>query len=77
MSMEKTALVRKVEAKNAAAIIGSEYIRLDFEDKMLFDGIVAAIIVRYFIFADSGVSSSALIISQNALYLIPFLNQRK
>ena len=38
MSMEKTALVRKEEAKNAAAIIGAEYICLDFEDEMFFDG---------------------------------------
>jgi LmbE family N-acetylglucosaminyl deacetylase len=37
MSPDKTAAVRKAEAKKAAAIIGAEYICLDFDDEMFFD----------------------------------------
>lgn len=37
LSKEEIAKVRKEEAKNAAAIIGAEYICLDYDDEMLYD----------------------------------------
>ena len=38
LSMEEIAKIRKEEARRAAAIIGAEYICLDYDDEMLFDG---------------------------------------
>lgn len=37
MSMEETARVRKEEARKSAAIIGAEYICLDYDDEMFFE----------------------------------------
>lgn len=37
LSMEEIARVRKQEARNSAAIIGAEYICLDYDDEMFFE----------------------------------------
>ena len=37
LSMEEIAKVRKEEAKNAATLIGAEYICLDYDDEMFFE----------------------------------------
>jgi len=37
LSMEEIAAVRKEEARKAAAVIGAEYICLDYDDEMLFE----------------------------------------
>ena len=51
MSLEKTAEVRKEEARKAAAIIGAEYLCLDFDDEMFFEDKTARLkfinLVRY------------------------------
>ena len=51
LSMEEIAKVRKEEARRAAALIGAEYICLDYNDEMFFEDIEARInfinLVRY------------------------------
>jgi len=50
-SMEEIAAIRKQEAANSAAIIGAEYICLDYDDEMFFEDRAARIafidLVRY------------------------------
>lgn len=50
-SMEEIARIRKAEAKESAAIIGAEYICLDYDDEMFFDSKEARLkfidLVRY------------------------------
>jgi len=51
LSMGKIAKVRKEEARKAAALIGAEYICLDYDDEMFFEDRAARIkfinLVRY------------------------------
>ena len=51
LSMEEIARVRKQEAKEAAAVIGAEYICLDYDDEMFFESKQARLdfinLVRY------------------------------
>lgn len=51
LSMEEIAKIRKEEARRAAAIIGAEYICLDYDDEMFFEDRAARInfinLVRY------------------------------
>jgi LmbE family N-acetylglucosaminyl deacetylase len=51
LSMEEIAKVRKEEAKKAAALIGAEYVCLDYDDEMFFEDKAARIkfinLVRY------------------------------
>ena len=51
LSMEEIAKIRKEEARQAAAVIGAEYICLDYDDEMFFDSKQARLdfinLVRY------------------------------